>query len=161
MSVLLKLFSTQCNSSFSSSFLSSSTSRLFSQTFLRSPPPIIRFQVVPKVTRPFLKTSFLVVPLGLFLRGRHGNVAICRSASKNRGNRLVSLMHGGVSKESGFDWWKLWNLISPDWIILLLAAMVTYNNVLCCYGDNVLVAMVIHCCYGNCNAYWLILIIAN
>lgn len=114
----------------------------FSQRSFLSPHLSVRLQSVPKhsfsssvssclaISQALFKSirlPFLLVPLGLFSRGCSSSIiAHCRS----KGSSRVSLLRTRhLSNERGlgstsFDWLSFWNILAPDILILLLAAMV-------------------------------------
>lgn len=113
----------------------------FSQRSFLSPHLSVRLQSVPKhsfsssvssclaISQALFKSirlPFLLVPLGLFSRGCSSSIiAHCRS----KGSSRVSLLRTRhLSNERGlgstsFDWLSFWNILAPDILILLLAAM--------------------------------------
>ena len=114
----------------------------FSQRSFLSPHFMIRLQSVPKhsFSSSFssclaqsqtlfksIRLPLLLVPLGLFSRGCHNSIiAHCRSKGSS-GVSLLRTRHLLNERNLGsasFDWLSFWNVLAPDILFLLLAAMV-------------------------------------
>ena len=76
----------------------------------------------------WLKYPILIGPLGLTVLGCHGNyIAHCRIKSSSRSSAALNRTVRDLSHDQTleFDWWKLWELVSPDLLLLVLAAAVS------------------------------------
>ena len=79
-------------------------------------------------SKPIFNPSLVLAPICLALGGCHGNVVKCRHGNRStRLNPLRSQYLRSGDRELQFDWWQLWDIISPDLLLLLLAVGVSYK----------------------------------
>lgn len=67
----------------------------------------------------------VIAPLGLLWISNHGSLIACCRASVSSRSPVISPRHEQSRDQlQQFDWWRLWRLVAPDLLLLVVAVTV-------------------------------------